>query len=36
MHEEKRDNIEILASSLIYNSVNQNIVQDVVQEKDKG
>jgi hypothetical protein len=36
MHEEKPDNIETLTSSLIHNSVDQNIVQEFAQEKDRG
>jgi hypothetical protein len=36
MHEEKSDNIEVLAYSLIHNSVDQKIVQDVTQEEDRS
>jgi hypothetical protein len=35
MHEEKPDNIEILASTLIHNSVDQNIGQVVAQEEER-
>jgi len=31
MHEEKLENIEILASTLIHNIVDQNIVEDFAQ-----
>jgi len=36
MHEEKPDNIEMLASTLIHKSVDQNIVKYVAQEEDRG